>query len=220
MKLSIFVSSPDTELMNFVCALKFEFAWRKLHELQAVFIFTNNYCGCLHSCLKKNILFLKKGGFYFIYLFIYFVHHRKCSSKFFHNSDYNSFTWHCWRGVYFTETQRNFYHDTYMVYSITQIVPKISLFVQHCKFLTCMHLQHSIYESRSNGAFLLHFKLQKVVLHSSDSSYTTTALSPYVRKNDVWRTGHSTTWHKYVGSQTISWWLWNWEELEHKPRGA
>lgn len=66
MELSIFVSSPDAELTIFARALKFEVAWKKFHELHAVFIFTNTYCGCLHSCLKQSILLLKKSGFIFV----------------------------------------------------------------------------------------------------------------------------------------------------------
>jgi hypothetical protein len=107
-----------------------------------------------------------------------------------------------------------------MVYSITQTVPKISLFVQHYKFLTCINLQHSIYESQDNGTFLSLFKLEKLASHSSDSSYMTENLSPYVRKNDEWRTGYSITWHKCMVSQTNLWWPWNWDRHEHKLRGA
>ena len=215
MELSVFFSSPDTELTIFMRGLKFEVVWRKLHELHAVFIFTNSYCGCLYSCLKQSMLLLKKKGVYFC-----FVQHRKSCSKFFHNSEYSSFTWNCWRGLYFTNIQRRFYHDTYIVYSVTQTVPKVSLFVQHYKFLTRMHLQHSIYESQDNGTYLLHLKLKKLASHSSDSSYITGTLSLYVRKDDFWRTGYSTTWHKCKGSQTNWWWLRNWDGHEHKPRGA
>lgn len=66
----------------------------------------------------------------------------------------------------------------------TKCAKKKALFVQHEKFLTSMHLQHSLYKSQDNGTFLSHFKLEKVVSNSSDSSNMTAILSPYVRKND------------------------------------
>ena len=155
MTLSIFVSSLDTEPMIFVHALKFEVAWRKRHELHAVVIFTNSYCGCLHSCSKQSILLLrKKGGFYFC-----FVQHQKCCSKFFHISEYSTFTWHCWRGVCFTKNQRHYYHDTYTAYSFLHFVDRASYNdswwmtnVMHKFSSMCLFLFTTLYMFRAHSA--------------------------------------------------------------------
>lgn len=78
MSLSIFVSSQETELTIFARVMKFELTQTKLNELRAVFIFSNNYCGCAFLLKAKHASSDKNKRFY-----LRFVQRRNCL-KFFH----------------------------------------------------------------------------------------------------------------------------------------